>query len=73
MAFKIRLDTFRDATEFADIASTVNGRVTITDGNGLSVNCKSVLGALYAMEFNSLFCDSDVEIYHKISKFIINE
>lgn len=73
MAYKIRLDTVQDANEFAAIAGRINGSVIITDGNGLRVNGKSVLGALHAMEFASLYCESDVEIYHSLNKFIIEE
>jgi hypothetical protein len=46
--------------------------VTITDKQGLRVNGKSVLGMLYAMEFEELWCESDVEIYHLIEKFLVN-
>lgn len=73
MGYRIRIDTIFDANEFAKIASTIDGSVVITDGRGLRVNGKSVLGALHAMEFNSLYCESDVEIYHKLGKFIIEE
>ena len=73
MPYKIRLDTAKDASEFARIAEGINGKVIITDGNGLRVNGKSVLGALHAMEFSELYCESDVEIYHRLNKFIITE
>lgn len=73
MAYKIRLDTMQDANEFAFIASQINGNVIITDGNGLRVNGKSVLGTLYAMEFSSLYCESDVDIYHRLNKFIVED
>ena len=73
MAYKIRLDTVQDANEFAFIAGQIKGNIIITDGNGLRVNGKSVLGALYAMEFSSLYCESDVDIYHRLNKFIIED
>jgi len=54
------------------VASSVPGQVTITDKQGLRVNGKSVLGMLYAMEFEELWCESDVEIYHLIEKFLVS-
>lgn len=73
MAYKIRLDTIQDANEFTFIASQIEGNIIITDGNGLCVNGKSILGALYAMEFSSLYCESDVDIYHRLRKFIVEK
>jgi len=54
------------------VACSVPGQVTITDKQGLRVNGKSVLGMLYAMEFEELWCESDVEIYHLIEKFLVS-
>lgn len=71
MKLKIRLDTVSDANRFAAIASGVEGRVVITDGNGLCVNGKSVLGALHALEFTDLWCESEKEIYGLIRDFVI--
>ena len=71
MRAKIRLETFRDANEIADIASKVDGRVVISDGSGLCVNAKSVLGALHALEFNDLWCESDKNIFAEIRKFVV--
>ena len=71
MRVKIRLETFRDANEIADIASKVDGRVVISDGSGLCVNAKSVLGALHALEFNDLWCESDKNIFAEIRKFVV--
>lgn len=69
---KIRLDTLSDVHQFVRIACQINDQVTITDNKGLRVNGKSVLGMLYAMEFEELWCESDVEIYHLIEKFLVN-
>ena len=71
MKCRIRIDTVTDAAEFAGIASGIDGYVIITDGQGLRVNGKSVLGALHAMEFDTLWCESDVDAYYKFDKFII--
>ena len=71
MRVKIRLDTMREAQEFVNITTKMPGRVFITDGEGLKVSAKSLLGALYAMEFDNLWCESDEDIYRNIQDFII--
>ena len=71
MKAQIRLDTLSDVQRFVAIASTQKGAVHITDGDGLKVSAKSLLGALYALEFDELWCESDNDIYHAIEDFII--
>lgn len=71
MRVKIRLETIRDANDFANITSKVGERVVISDGNGLCVNAKSVLGALHALEFNDLWCESEKNIFAEIRRFIV--
>ena len=70
MRVKINLETTHDAIELAKIATYVSGKVLITDGNGLTVNAKSVMGALYALEFSDLWLESEKDIYSMISKFV---
>lgn len=72
MSYKIRLDTLSEVNQFVKVACSIPGQVTITDKQGLRVNGKSVLGMLYAMEFEELWCESDVEIYHLIEKFLVS-
>lgn len=71
MKAKIRLDTMRDLNEFVRICTGVIPQVYITDGRGLRVSAKSVLGAMYAMEFNELWCECDIDIWHEISEFVV--
>ena len=71
MRVKIHLETAKDATEFANKMSRIDGRATITDGEGHCVNAKSILGALYALEFNELWFESDRDLYSEIDKFIV--
>ena len=73
MKNRIRLDTHTDAMRFAQIASTLAGKIKITDGDGHCVNAKSVLGMLYALEFDNLWVESENDIYSSIEEFIINE
>lgn len=71
MRVQIRLDTMRDAQDFVNIASKMHGSVYITDNTGLKVSAKSLLGALYAMEFSELWCESEEDIYRNIEDFIV--
>ena len=43
----------------------------IKDNEGMCVNARSVIGMLYAMTFNELWCESDNDIYQNIKDFII--
>ena len=61
MRIKIRLDTARDAQKLANIAQDLSDEITITDNNGLRVSAKSVLGAIYALEFNELWLESECD------------
>lgn len=71
MKARIRLDTMRNVQDFVNIASAMHGNVYITDNAGLKVSAKSLLGALYAMEFDELWCEAEEDIYHNIQDFII--
>lgn len=73
MRNRIRIDTVKQANELAAITGKLDGRITITDGQGLTVNAKSVLGALHAMEFENLWVESEKDIYMAIEPFIIVE
>ena len=71
MKVKIRLDTNADAIGFATLANKLGGNIVVTDNQGLRVNAKSVLGMLYALEFEELWCESDKDIYSRIEHYII--
>lgn len=73
MKVKIRLDTFSDAKRFSDITSMLPGQVLITDNKGLCVSAKSILGALYSLEFDELWCEAEEDIYRNIEEFIVIE
>ena len=68
---QIRLDTMCDVNRFVSIASMQKGKVYITDDNGLKVSAKSLLGALYALEFDELWCESEDDIWTAIKDFIV--
>lgn len=71
MRAKIRLDTSTDANKFVNITSQLKGKITIIDAEGYRVNAKSILGALHALEFTEIWCESEYDIYEAIKNFII--
>ena len=73
MRNRIRIDTVEQANALAAITARLDGKITITDGQGLTVNAKSVLGALHAMEFTELWLESENDIYMAIEPFIVVE
>ena len=73
MRAKIRLDTMKDITQFVAICSKVAEPVHITDGVGLKVSAKSVLGVMYSMEFDNIWCECEHDIYSHIEKFVVVE
>lgn len=72
MKYKIRLDTSTDVAKFVALTTSIqNAEITVTDGKGMCVNARSLLGMLYALEFTELWCNSNVEIYDLIKDFVI--
>lgn len=72
MKYKIVLDTVSDVTNFVkNVTTEKEANVTVTDNRGLRVNAKSLMGMLYALEFEELWCESDTEIYEKIKDYVI--
>lgn len=69
---KIELITTADIMEFVRIATAENGDVRLIDGNGFCVNGKSLLGAMATVEWNSLYCESENDIYTSIQKYCID-
>jgi hypothetical protein len=73
MKAKIRIDTGSEALRFSNITSTLEGKITVTDNKGLRVNAKSLVGMVYAIEFEELWCESEKDIYSAIEEFVIIE
>lgn len=70
MRYKIRLDKESDVLGFVNTVSKLEGKITVTDGDN-KVDGKSLLGMLYAMTFNELWCESDTEIFKDIMTWVI--
>ncbi len=70
--YKIELITTSDILDFVKIVTAVDGTVKLTDDTGFCVNGKSLLGAMATVEWSSLYCVSDVDIYSKIEKYCVS-
>ena len=61
---KINLDTLSDVNKFIAVMSGVKDKVWLEDDEGNRVNAKSLLGALYSMEWDHIYCycESDITL-----------
>ena len=66
---KIELVGMSDINKFITITTKLPGVIKLTDGDNYSVNAKSLLGALASMEWDELYCESEVDIYTHIAEF----
>lgn len=71
MRAKIRLDTMRDIQGFVNAVSTIPESVILEDNDGNRVSAKSLIGAIYTMEWACVYCYCNKDIYHIISPWII--
>lgn len=70
--YKIQLTTFSDAAKLAAAAENLDMPLYLTDGGGMKVNAKSVMGAIYSLEFDEIWLESNEEIpYMNFSEFIV--
>lgn len=69
---KIELITTADIMDFVRIVSEEGGVVKLIDGSGFCVNGKSLLGAMATVEWNSLYCESENDIYSSIQKYCVS-
>ncbi len=68
---RVELVTTADVLDFVKIAASVKGKVGLTNSNGFFVNGKSLLGAMTTINWDTLYCVSDVDIYSKIQKYCV--
>jgi hypothetical protein len=69
MKVKVYLETMNDVTQFVAIATQVDVPVYLV-GNDFRVSAKSLLGALYTMEWEDVWCECEKDIYSKIEQFV---
>lgn len=71
--YKIELTTMSDIKRFVEAVSPLPGEIRLVDGSGLCVNAKSILGAVAAVEWGSLYCMSETDIGEHIADFCREE
>ena len=71
MRAKIYMDTVKEAETITALASQCDKEVFIEDGNGLKVRAKSIIGNLYALEFEELWLVSEGDYYTIFNDFIV--
>ncbi len=74
MRIKIRLDTMSEVNSFVADMTKSGANVFLTDRDrNYIVSAKSMLGAVYSMEWDEIWCESDDNIYHLVSKYAADE
>ena len=70
--YKIRMETAREAAKLANIAESFKQPIYLTDGQGMRVNAKSLMGAIYTLEFDEIWLESPQDLsYNAFKEFII--
>ena len=70
MKVKIELNTMTDVNEFVKLVSTIHAPVHLVS-DALRVSAKSLLGAIYTMEWEEVWCECEIDIYNRIEKFVV--
>ncbi len=70
MRVKVELETMNDISQFVAIATQIAEPVYLV-GQDFRVSAKSLLGALYTMEWEDVWCECEKDIYTKIEKFVV--
>ena len=70
MRVRVRLDTQTQVMDFVKIANSIDASVFLSS-NDLCVSGKSLLGALYTMEWEEIWCECEEDIYRLINDFIV--
>lgn len=71
MRVQVSLETQSDVIDFVKIAENISENITLTDNNGLRVSAKSLLGVMYSLEFDEIWCECSIDVYQKIKQYII--
>lgn len=74
MRIKIRLDTMSEVNSFVTDMTKSGANVFLTDRDrNFIVSAKSMLGAVYSMEWEEIWCESDDNIFHIVNKYAAAE
>lgn len=73
MRERIRLDTMSDINHFVADMTKCPSKVSLTDKDrNFVVSAKSMLGAVYSMEWDEIWVECDDDIYHLIRKYMVD-
>ena len=70
MKFRIYLETLSDVNKFVNIATSIDAKIYLTDSSNFCVSAKSIIGAIYSMEFDEIWLQSDKDVYSKFAEFV---
>ena len=74
MKLKIRLDTDSAAVRLVGLATGLKERVNLTDGTGMVVSAKSLLGTMYArFDFSQIWLETENEHYFLFKDFVVED
>ena len=74
MRMKINLDTQSAAVRLVGLATGLSEQVVLTDGSGMRVSAKSMLGAIYAaFDFNEVWLETENDHYFLFKDFVVEE
>lgn len=72
--FRIFLKDMKDFYEFVHIASGLQGKVGINNGEDYRVDGKSLMGVLYCGTFDEMWCEvENSSDYEKLNRFGVKE
>lgn len=71
MRARIRLDTMDDIKKFVQIAERYEGLIELEDNDGHRVSARSIVGAIYTMEWSSVYCVTDRDISAALLPWLI--
>ena len=70
MKVRVALETMSDISEFVGIANKIKTPISLAGGD-FKVSAKSLLGVIYTMEWQEVWCECSEDIYSKIEKFVV--
>lgn len=71
MRVKLNLDTMSKVTNFVNDMTKYQGKAFLTDADrNFIVSAKSMLGAVYTMEWDEVWFEADDDIFQIITKYM---
>ena len=71
MKIKINIDTQSAVARLVGLATSLNEDVILTDGSGMRVSAKSILGATYAaFDFREVWLETEKDYFMMFKDFI---